>query len=869
MFSTPRSHEFFTENSLISATGRSPEEFGDVVIKELLDNALDAAEDAGVQPAIAAGVATTGGTQVVTVADNGPGIPPDVVPRILDFNDTVSSKAKYRSPTRGLQGNAWKTLLGIRGYFKTDAAIVIEACGVRHEIAAGIDEDGNVTTVHEQGESDVTTGTLVQMPLPGWLTCDVLGWLQKAAALNPHATLTLLANSGDAEDTVFCNTVDGAWKKPTPKMPTYPHWYTPDALYDLVRAYNRAQSAGGRDLPIGEFIRNFGGMSARDKERAVKEQLSGVTRVSDLRGNPDAVTTLLKAMQAEGRQPKPTILGSIPKEHFRARLDALYGVVPDRFWHKRDAFEVDGIPWLVEVAVAETERPGSVIYGVNYSPTFGDPTARTLLDGHDGYTSGATGVLSQAGAMPQRWEAANQNRAAIVHLSCPTPQFADKGKVALEIPKEVAEKFAGILTSATKALYVSKKRAEKDARAERNRQEQHRKAESRREAGKRVTLKEAVEQVMAEAIAEASDGGRLPFPTRNLFYAVRPRIQSITDAELKMNYFSQALVVEYEREHGKIPGHYRDPRGELTEPHTGVKVRLGTREVADYVLPKNLFNKILYVEKEGFAPIFESSGIADRYDMAIASGKGQPVEAVRDLFARADAGPGNYKLFVLHDADHAGYVIAKAIAEETARMPGYRVQVIDLGLSVEEAVKRDLPLEKYTRQVELPFWMPERLTPLETDWFGGRKIGRKQWECTRVELNALGAAGLIDLIERGLEQHNATLKVIPERREIVWNALGDIEGMVGVIVNEVLAEIIDPDAIKSELTGRFGKLRYYRPISQSLIRRRLRRNPRMRWTGVVHTEVGRRIEGDKVRRMARELIEEQIRKHADDTDEAT
>src|SRR5260370_35771619 len=115
-----------------------------------------------------------------------------------------------------------------------------------------------------------------------------------------------------------------------------------------------------------------------------------------------------------------------------------------------------------------------------------------------------------------------------------------------------------------------------------------------------------------------------------------------------MYYFSPTRGVEYEPGHGPARGHYRDPRGELYEPHTGNTVRLGTREVAAYQLPDYVFDKILYVEKEGFAPIFEAARLAERYDPAISGGKGQPVEAVPALFERAQA--RNYRLFRLRHA---------------------------------------------------------------------------------------------------------------------------------------------------------------------------------------------------------------------------
>jgi DNA topoisomerase VI subunit A len=100
---------------------------------------------------------------------------------------------------------------------------------------------------------------------------------------------------------------------------------------------------------------------------------------------------------------------------------------------------------------------------------------------------------------------------------------------------------------------------------------------------------------------------------------------------------------------------------------TLVTLGLGTIEVANYEFPEYTFDKILYVEKEGELSKLQAAKLAERYDMAICSGKGQPTEAVRTLFERAEG--GDYQLFVFHDADLDGYDIARVMGEETSAPP--------------------------------------------------------------------------------------------------------------------------------------------------------------------------------------------------------
>jgi DNA topoisomerase VI subunit B len=213
-FDTSRAAEFLERRALQAQTGQRAERFGDVIAKELLDNALDAAETAGVAPEIEVRVTAAG---EISVGDNGCGMPASVVERILNFDVLVSDKAAYRSPTRGLQGNAFKTVLGIPYALGVTEPVVIEAQGVRHEVAVSIDPGGNVVVRHDRSASPRTTGTAVTVPLPVYTEVDAAGWVEKFAALNPHATLVVLDERAEADGPqIYKPTVGGSWSKPVP-----------------------------------------------------------------------------------------------------------------------------------------------------------------------------------------------------------------------------------------------------------------------------------------------------------------------------------------------------------------------------------------------------------------------------------------------------------------------------------------------------------------------------------------------------------------------------------------------------------------------------------------------------------------------------
>jgi hypothetical protein len=136
VFTTSRLLEFCSQKELVLQTGHPVEQWPLVVLKELIDNALDACEEADIAPVIK--ITVKDGS--ITVADNGPGIAPETVISLLDFSVRVSSREAYASPTRGAQGNALKTLIAMP--FALDGSIgitTIEARGIRHTITFSVD----------------------------------------------------------------------------------------------------------------------------------------------------------------------------------------------------------------------------------------------------------------------------------------------------------------------------------------------------------------------------------------------------------------------------------------------------------------------------------------------------------------------------------------------------------------------------------------------------------------------------------------------------------------------------------------------------------------------------------------------------------
>jgi hypothetical protein len=169
----------------------------------------------------------------------------------------------------------------------------------------------------------------------------------------------------------------GAWRKCLPSDSTSAWWYAAADLKRLVFSHIAEARRGGQDLLLRDFVKQFRNLSANAKAKAVCASLPRIRRLIDFEAHDDAVERLLEVMRQEAKAPSTAILGAVGEAHFRPCFEAWCGV--KRWWHRKVAGNVHGMSLIVEAAVAETARQGLLWTGVNFSPTFEDPLAATLL----------------------------------------------------------------------------------------------------------------------------------------------------------------------------------------------------------------------------------------------------------------------------------------------------------------------------------------------------------------------------------------------------------------------------------------------------------------------------------------------------------
>ncbi len=457
-FETSRAAEYFDARQLSALTGVGQTEFASVCLKELVDNALDASETAGASPEIGIDVRAEQDVIGLTVSDNGPGIPPEVVHKMLDYNIRVSDKAAYRSPTRGAQGNALKTVIGIPYALGSREPLVVSARGVRHSIAPWVDPAG-VVHFDYANTREPTEGTTVSLVMPNGpagdaamiaaqngfsndhvaQNFDAVHWARSFAAFNPHATISYLGKHDGAEQgEIYKSTLEGPIKKYVPSEPTSPHWYGADSLKGLVFNHIAHARAGGKDLPLGEFVRQFAGLSSTRKAKVVCSQLPWISHLSSFAHKPEDVGILLAAMQQETKPPKAKALGWVGEDHFRTFFENTYEEVKEFNYVRKSGALPSGLPFTFEFAISTLgkDEPGHLYCGINFSPTFGDPLQGTTLWGPKFKANGLRAFLSEGHAVPAKdttWYRTPASVAVAAHIITPAPLFLDRGKTRLDM----------------------------------------------------------------------------------------------------------------------------------------------------------------------------------------------------------------------------------------------------------------------------------------------------------------------------------------------------------------------------------------------------------------------------------------------------
>jgi len=797
-FTSSRLAEFASEAELVRQTGHASDQWAWVIVKEAIDNALDACEEAGIAPLVEVEITD----DAIIIGDYGPGIAPETVAAIVDYDSKTSSREAYVSPTRGQQGNALQTILAMP-YALTGVSgeTIIESHGTLQRITFSVDPLRQTPTVTRTTEpSDIDQGTRITVSWPGAVDVVALAdAVRRYAWFNPHLTLDFKADRNGEESDIYEDARDTSWSKWLPKNQTSPHWYDVARLKNLIAKTVAHAIDNDEQCPtVAAFIADFADLAGNEKRKRVCAELDvkGLPLSVYIDGGYD-VKKLLAVMQANSREIKPRNLGLIGKESLREKFEHIGDVEIETFQYRKAEIIDDGVPYLIEAAFAYCPGPStcSIITGLNWSITVGQHPFRDFGNG-----SGLDGLLSD------QWVDPDDPVIFFLHISSPRLAFLDKGKSSINLPRRVGWVVRDVANAVTDKWAKQRRQEDRDASAEANR--------LARLIGKReeVTIKDAAYAVMAQAYMDVSDNNILPANARQIMYAARPEIFKMTTRKKKMSdaYFTQTLLVDYMNEHPDECANWNvvwSDRGHFKEPHSNKLIGLGTLAIRDYIGkyaepsfkepgfkeakikthgPRGRYCGLLYIEKEGFDPLLDAAQISNKYDLAVFSCKGMSVTAARELVDRTCV-EYELPLFIMHDLDISGFSIKTTLHTSNRRYTletEKDIETVDIGLrltDLEYFAEHDESLEpepvffkvsdeeghehvaKETRRETLRNngATEEEIAFLMADDVEGAGPNQGQ----RVELNAMTSRQFIDLIERKLAAHGVK-KIVPEKGQL-------------------------------------------------------------------------------------------------------
>jgi hypothetical protein len=290
-----------------------------------------------------------------------------------------------------------------------------------------------------------------------------------------------------------------------------------------------------------------------------------------------------------------------------------------------------------------------------------------------------------------------------------------------------------------------------------------RKAQRAAPKEKKVSQKDVVLDNLDDAIAEQRGDKQYRVNQRQILYSLRPIVRDETGRELNEGNFNK-IITDFEAENGEIEGMYREPRGSITHPHSDDDIPLGTLIVEDYERPIWTYNKIVYIEKEGFKEALKADGWDDRSDCAMISSKGFTTRAARDLIDKLAEHDEPVQVFCVTDADAYGSMILQTFVQATKARGARKIEIIHLGLQPWEAIEMGLEVEtvpqaESDRRKAVADYVLER-----DDEYPSEAPGDASWEewlqTHRVELNAMTTPEFIAWLDRKMEGYGVG-KLIP------------------------------------------------------------------------------------------------------------
>ncbi len=717
-FSFNREFDFVRLDGLQRATGRPAHEWDLYIVKELVDNALDADEtlwrdDPAQFPRVDIRmeyipIPERQAQQLYIQVGNRAIFPVEQIEDIFATGWYTSRKAFMKGLTRGSLGNALKTLLGIpyvlrnrlASDWKPDLKPMAIICDGK-EFLPRYEVNSTAQTIQFNCDaSDVrpTDGTIFRVGLDHFeqemprMLAQIALLAQQYRLCNPHAQFTWSVEIGGEEWQVQHTPVAGWPDKFLGVAPI--QWYSHTAFQDLLGALYRKQFGEKTDglLRVEMICHCFAGFDAAERTAAVATAY-GNTGLTKHEIETQSVSRLYKALCNNSDRFDSNRLGRLGLAHVRGMIRDAFPTEGEILYEvATDAGHDPDTPFVTEVAVARLKDDGQdgqrqIWAAINFAPTYGDPFLSRWLRAPVQPEKPVLGLRGLLDAYDLR---DNSPVVLFLHLICPTIEHSEFSKTEINhLP------FKQVLGDLLDKLLTGLKRSREE---------------------EELRLEQAVFKVLDAILGELKEDERFVFD--QLLERLRVRLRQ--DAALATWLERpesvgrlQTYIASYQARNTVLSQHVARPAAATVslpihpDRHVSVPVEHFSADLA----VRYHVNKLLYLQARELEPVVVENGWLCRMDMALL--RTPPTsEELRQALVQCVA-LSHLPLLILHNADEPGRTSVGQVRKWLEDRHLSNAMVVDLGLGAAEDSARTSPRRLVEMMSgELEAWLLARLQEL-------------------------------------------------------------------------------------------------------------------------------------------------------------
>lgn len=709
--------DYFTEDGLIKQIGLTKEYWNRVIIKEIVDNALDA-----IEPLSNKEIHIIQSDTSLGIYDNGNGLSCEIIKSIYDFNFYVSQNRIYVTASRGKQGNGLKTIISIcflkkyRLLWHTNEGIILEGI-----IDAEKAKNGKICVDFRQIGTTEKRG----IEIYGYelhQSAYYKNYVYFYTVCNPDVTFHLDYLGIEFHNPATAECVD---KSQNISLAYYD--------YDTFKQFVTDTQDGNSTYK--KFLEEYFGTRIKNKSR-IK------SKIKDIDFNSQEFINDFLMLKADQQTKKYTLLKkqliglenvlntSIEMEDSNSLISKSDMVIPCivEFSVKKDTFKGDTNRKEADI---ECYINNSITYNNSWSIGFDGGWYK--IGNKTVYARDLDDLLKDM-----------SNFSFVFHIVSPYLKFTDAGKTRIDITSFFNE----LLEKLNKAIAKENRLFSSD--------------------NKRTNNRAVMRDYVTDAFNMASDNGRYAITARQIWYKMR-EISGIEEKKHTYADFTQEILTEWIDDNPEYEDKVNfSDRGNFFVD--GSQNGLGTANVRNFIntigTSQNIFkcyggissnihiepdfdliykyDKVLYIEKTGFDAIFKAEKVGEKYNMIIVSGQGFSTRAAKTLLYKFQQ--MGLKLYCLHDLDISGIYILDSFGTPNKKFKEC-INMENLGVTLEDVDKYHIEPEK----VDIKQEDKKKLKNLS---YGYRRFFDAGTSYRRIELNAFTTAQILEILENKLSAIN-------------------------------------------------------------------------------------------------------------------